>query len=152
MRWERLLKEGITLEAPNTTRYRHFFEGVRAGDLVLHYLTTALTPKKEKRSSVVGASRVAADPAAVGKKIVAGCSDTLELSKPVLYNELHGRKRKSPLLSKLGRLNMQRYLTQISQPDFESILGVHPKNKCRFLKSPLAKHLRTCLNRHGVFS
>lgn len=142
MRWERLLKEGIALEAPNTTRYRHFFEGVRAGDLVLHYLTTSLTPKKEKKSSVVGASRVAADPAAVGKKIVAGCSDTLELPKPVLYNELHGLKRKSPLLSKLVRLNMQRYLTQISRPDFESILGMHPANMRRFSKSRLARQIK----------
>jgi len=74
MRWERLLKEGIALEAPNTARYRNFFRNVKFGDVILHYLTISLTRQKEERGSVVGVSRVTSDPAVVGKKIVAKCS------------------------------------------------------------------------------
>lgn len=142
MRWDRLLKIGVALEAPNTTRYQHFFEGVKFGDFVLHYLTTSLTSQKEKRSSVVGVSRAISDPIVEGKKIVAKCSDTLEFPKPVSYNELIGLKQKSPSLRKLVGVSMQRYLTQISQSDFESILGVHPANMRRFSKSRLARQLK----------
>jgi len=142
MRWDRLLREGIALEAPDRPRYRHFFEGVKSGDFVLHYLTASLTSQKEQRSSVVGVSRVASDPTVVGKKVVAGCSDTLKFSKPVSYNELLGLKRKSPLLSRLVGCHMQRYLTQISRSDVESILGVHPANMRRFSKSRLARQIK----------
>ena len=143
MRWNRLMREGIALEAPDRTRYRHFFEGVKSGDFVLHYLTTSLTSQKEQRSSVVGVSRVASDPTVVGKKIVARCSDTLKFSKSVSYNELRGHKRKSPSLRRLVGFNMQMYLTQISRSDFESILDVYPANMKRFSRSRLARRLNS---------
>lgn len=142
MRWERLLKEGIALEAPDRPRYRNFFEGIKSGDFVLHYLTTSLTDQKEQRSSVIGVSLVASDPTVVGKKIVAGCSNTLEFSKPVSYKELLGLKRKSPSFCGLVGYSMQRYLTQISRSDVESILGVHPANMRRFSKSRLARQIK----------
>jgi len=142
MRWDRLMREGTALEAPDRPRYRHFFEGVKSGDFVLHYLTASLTSQKEQRSSVVGVSRVASDPAVAGKKIVAGCSNTLEFTKPVPYKELLGLKRKSPSLRELVGFSMQRYLTQISRSDVESILGVHPANMKRFSKSRLARQIK----------
>ena len=149
MRWERLLKEGVTLMAPNTTRYRHFFEGMKSGDFVLHYLTASLTSQKEKRSSVVGVSLVASDPALVEKKIVAGCSNTLELPKPISCNELRGLKQKSTLLRKLVEFSMQRYLTRISRSDFGLVIDAHPANKRRFSKTPLARQLQTRSENRG---
>jgi len=142
MRWDRMLREGVQLEAPNKTRYQHFFDGVKAGDLVLHYLTGTLTMQREKQSSVVGVSQVASNPAVVGKKIIADCSNALELPKPVSYGELLGLKRKSLSLQRLVGFSMQRYLTQISRSDFESVLNAHPTNARRFSKSPLARMLR----------
>lgn len=140
-----LLKEGVALEAPNTTRYRNFFEDLKAGDLVLHYLTTTLTRQKEKRSSVVGASKVVSNPAVIGRKIVARCSGTVEFPKPIHYSELRRTVRKSEKFEKLLRVGMQRYLTKLSRPDFESILGTYPSNKKRFSKSLLARQLRGTL-------
>jgi len=143
MRWSRLLDEGVALEAPNTTRYRNFFEGLKAGDLVLHYLTTTLTRQTEKQSSVVGASKIASDPTVIGRKIVAKCSCTAEFPKPIPYSELRRTVRKSKEFEKLLRVGMQRYLTQISCPDFESVLGIYPANMKRFSKSLLARRLNS---------
>lgn len=143
MRWDRLLKDCVALEAPNTTRYRNFFKNLKAGDLVVHYLTSSLTPQREKKSSIVGMSLVTSDPAMVGRKITARCSNTLEFPKPVPYSELRTIRRKSVGLDRLLEFSMQRYLTQISKSDIESILSVHPANNRRFSKSRLAKQLQT---------
>lgn len=144
MRWERMLKEGIVLAAPNRTRYQTFFAGMNAGDLVLHYLTSALTRQKELRSRVVAISRVASNPTVNEKRIIAPCSNTLMLPNPVSLDELRKLERKSPLLQKLVvNLRMQRYLSQISPSDFEAILRVHPVNLRRFSKSRLGKWLKT---------
>lgn len=147
MRWSRLLKEGVALEAPNITRHQHFFAGIKSGDFVLHYLTTSLTREKEKRSSVVGASKIDSDPSLVGKKIEARCSGTIEFPKPVLYSELQRINTKSEEFDKLVRVSMQRYLTRISESDFESVIGVHPANMKQFSKSPLARWLQPRLKK-----
>ena len=144
-RWERLLKDGAMLDAPNTTRYQNLFKGLTLGNLVLHYLTTSLTREKSMQSSVVRASRVASDvtvvPTAVGEKIVAKCSKVVVLPKPIPYLELNQIPKKSKGFAKLLRAYMQRYLTQITKSDFESILEIYPANKKRFLKSPLGRSL-----------
>ena len=142
MRWDRMREErNVVLSAPNTTRYRNFFQNLKTDDLVLHYLTASLTRNKEKRSSAVGVSKVASDPTVAEKPIIAKCSDTLEFPKPVSYSALCGIKPKSAEFGKLLEVSMQRYLTQISQSDFELILGIYPANEKRFRKSPLAKQL-----------
>ena len=139
IRWNRMLEEGdIRLDAPNVARYRGFFKGLKAGDFVLHYLTGTLTSMKSKKSCIVCVSKVESSPAIIGNRIVAKCSGLLELPKPVSYKELCALKEKSAQLAKLLKMGMQRYLTQISRSDFESILGVHPANMKHFLKSPLA--------------
>jgi len=138
LRWGGLRKEGIELSAPGTTRYRNFFKNLKTGDFVLHYLTTSLTRQKEKQSSVIGASRIASDPTVVGKKIVARCSGTIEFPKPVPYSELHRIGRKSRKFDTLLRMGMQKYLTQISRSDFDSILGAYPANRKRFSKLALS--------------
>jgi hypothetical protein len=138
IRWTRLSSEGrVRLDAPNTSRYQTFFQGLKSGDFVLHYLTGVLTPEKEKRSSIVGVSLIESNPIIEGKKITAKCSKVLEFAKPVSYKELCGVEPKSVPLRKLLKLSMQRYLTQISMSDFESILNVHPANMRRFSKSRL---------------
>jgi hypothetical protein len=141
MRWGKLLKEGMVLDAPNTTRYQNFFRGLKTGDIVLHYLTAALTPEKGQRSSIVGASKIASDPIIMGSKIVARCSNTLKFPSRISCSELYGIKRRSAGLRGLLKLRMQKYLTQISGSDFKSILDIHPANKKRFSKSPLGKYL-----------
>jgi hypothetical protein len=151
LRWSKLLKEGVRLDAPNTTRYQNFFKGLETGDIVLHYLTATLTPQKEERSSVVGVSKIASTPTVIGKRIVAKCSHTLKFPTPISYSELRGIKRKSAELRGLLKINMQKYLAQISDFDFKSILDIYQANKKRFSKSPLAKltwvELRTRVSR-----
>ncbi|MEM3519911.1 MAG: hypothetical protein QXT22_05835 [Candidatus Hadarchaeales archaeon] len=142
MRWERMLKEGIALTAPNRARYRTFFAKINSGDLVLHYITSTLTRQKELRSKVVAVSLIASTPSITEKRITAPCSNTLLLPNPVSLAELRKLKQKSPFLRKLvDDLHMQRYLTQITQSDFKSILGVDSENMRRFLKSRLGKWL-----------
>lgn len=69
MWWDSLLKEGVAQAAPNRTRCRNLFERVKAGDLMLHHLTTTLACEREKKSSVVGASEVASALRLVNLKI-----------------------------------------------------------------------------------
>ncbi|MBA7622763.1 hypothetical protein ES703_30149 [subsurface metagenome] len=135
LRWDRLLKEkNIRLDAPNTTRYQGFFKKVKAGDLVFHYLTSSLTRPKEKRSKVVAVSTVASNPAVVGKRIVANCVGTVMFPKTISCSELSKINPKSKNLRKLLKVNMQRYLTPITQLDFDSILGLYPENKKKFFR------------------
>jgi hypothetical protein len=142
-RWARLQKDGTTLDAPNTTRYLNMFKGLTPGDFVLHYLTTALTHERGIQSSVVGVSKVTSEmkviPTSVGEKIFVKCSKAVALPKPVPYSELNQITKKSGQFAKLLRAYMQRYLTQITQSDFESILRVYPINMKRFLKSSILK-------------
>lgn len=129
LRWDRLFKEkNVKLEAPEKTRYRKFFQGLKTGDFVLHYLTWALTVSKEKKGRVVAVSRVASDPIPINRKIVAKCSNTVLLPKPVPCHVLHEIDQKSKGLQKLLNLNMQRYLTQITEANLISILSVSPEN------------------------
>ena len=140
IRWGRMLAErNIRLDAPNTARYRNFFRGLKAGDLVLHYLTITLTPASDKRGCVAWVSGVESSPALAGDRIVAKCWGTLELPRPVPCKKLRELRGKSAQLTKLVRMCMQRYLTRITHSDFESILGLYPENMKRFLKSPLAR-------------
>jgi hypothetical protein len=141
LRWYRLLKEkDVRLDAPNTTRHRNFFKELKRDDLVFHYLAGALTPEKEKRSKIVAMSRIVSNPIVDGKRIAAKCAETVMLPSPVSRYELGGARPKSKGLKKLLRVNMQRYLTQISQSDFESILDAHPANARRFPKSRRASN------------
>jgi hypothetical protein len=133
-RWERLLKTRVALEAPNTTRYQNFFKGLKPGDIMLHYLTMALTLPKERRSTIVAVSKVASKPEVLEKKIVAECKNTKVLPKPIPFSKLQEIKGRSGEFNKLLRMGMQRYLTRISQSDFESVLSVYPANRKRFLK------------------
>lgn len=140
MRWHRMYEgKDIALSAPIRTRYLNFFNGVMTGDTVLHYLTTALTRSQEQRSSVVAVSGIASDPAEK-RRIEAKCSNTVLFPKPVSYSELRSIQPKSREFEKLvARMSMQRYLTQMTKSDFESVLKVHPENWRKFLKSPLSK-------------
>ncbi len=132
VRWQRMLEEGqIRLDAPNKTRYINFFNGMEAGDIILHYLTSALTPSRlrEKKSSVFAVSKIASNPQVVGNKIVAKCSGTYLFKKPVPRSELMNLPKKSSELEKLLRVSMMRYLTKISDSDFVSIVKKLPENK-----------------------
>lgn len=144
MRWKRMLAEkNVVLEAPNRTRYQTFFTGVKSGDIVLHYITTALTLQKELQSKVVAVSRIVSSPTVTGRKIIAPCSNTLILPKYVPLDELRKLKHQSPQLRKLViNLRMQRYLSRISRSDFEPILRVYPINMRRLSKSRLGKWLK----------
>lgn len=126
--WEKLIKGERGLNAPDTKRYRNFFEGMEAGDLVLHYLTGPLTRTKERRSSVVGASVVGSRPEINGKKIVANCSKVAEFARPVRFSEVKALPMKSPSLVRLVSMTMQIYLTEITRSDFENIVGVYGEN------------------------
>lgn len=141
LRWQRMLDEGeIRLDAPNKTRYATFFNGMKPGDVVFHYLTAALTPPKlaEKRSCIFAISRIASNPQIIGNKIVAKCSNTSFLRRPIPRVGLEKLKRKSKELGKLLRVSMRRYLTKISESDFKSIIELYPQNrgvKKKFRKS-----------------
>ncbi len=128
MRWERMLREGVALEAPNSARYRTLFRGLRAEDLVLHNLITSLTNSPRVRSKVVAASRVTADPGIEKRNIVAKCSDTVELPVPISLKRLRRMNPKSEAFSVLLRMNMQRYLSRIEWSDFESIALLSQRN------------------------
>jgi len=129
IRWNRLLREGVALQAPNKTRYRNFFKDLKANDVVLHYLTSALTPEKKLQSRIVGVSQTASSPLFTKSRISVQCFNLEILHTPIHLSELIQIKPKSNGLKALLRVNMQRYLTKISKSDFESIIDLHPENR-----------------------
>lgn len=129
IRWDRLLRTKIVLDAPNTKRYRTFFAGVGRGDIVLHYLTAALTEQKHLKSSIVAISIVASAPQSVGNKIVADCSLTQTLPAPVKRARLATIKDKSSNFDLLMRQSMQKYLTEITRRDFVEVMRLDRANR-----------------------
>jgi len=131
IRWQRMLDEGeIRLNAPNKKRYLTFFDDMMAGDTVLHYLT-ALTSYElaEKKSSIVAISKIASNPQVIGNKIVAKCSGTSHLQRPIPRAALEKINRKSKELKKLLRMSMRSYLTKISESNFKAITEIFPQNR-----------------------
>lgn len=141
-----MIKEkNIRLDAPNKTRYQNLFKDIKAGDLVLHYLTGALTFENEKKSKITALSKIASNPTTKKGKIIANCASTIVFPDLVPYSKLYGIGRKSKELDKLLRRGMQQYLTKISLSDFKSILEISPANKKRFSKSNMAKWFKTII-------
>jgi len=134
VRWNRMLKEGVVvLEAPKQTRYLNFFKDMKANDIVLHYLTNALTYKKEWRSSIVAISKTISEPIILDFKIQARCSEPIMLPKPISYSlMLKLRGQKSEKFKELLNIKMQRYLTKITLSDFYTILDAYPENRKLF--------------------
>jgi hypothetical protein len=82
----------------------------------------------------VGASLVCSYPTVTGNIIRATCSQTIRLMRPIRYAELSTIRKSSPRLSQLLWMNMQRYLTEISEHDFRSIVALRPKDERRMLE------------------
>ncbi len=141
MRWVRLRRSGVVLKSPNTARYRSFFEGMHPDDLVLHYLTTALTWDKHVQSTVVGTSRIDSSPLIGAGNISAPCTDTIEFPHPVRYPELRKLRLKPGPLENLIGMRMQRYLTKIKRSEFRAVLETEPTNLLAFKRSPLNRIL-----------
>ncbi len=141
MKWRRLRSTAIDLRSPNTARYRTLFNGMRADDLVLHYLTTSLTTERRLQSSMVGVSRVTSRPAMTSKTIIAPCADTLEFSDPVHYPELRELAPKDGALKQLIGMRMQRYLTQVRENDFVAVIEARSTNSRLFQSSSLRGYL-----------
>ena len=89
LRWNRMLKEGVVLKAPNETRYQNFFKDVRAGDKALHYLTASLTSDKRLRSTIVASSRIISDPIRTTWNISAICNNMNILPKPIHVRKIN---------------------------------------------------------------
>jgi hypothetical protein len=128
IRFERLQREGVQLDAPSTTRYQNFFRELRKGDMVLHYTTGSLS-KKEWGSKIIAISIVEMDPKRIGNKIVALCGRTRMLPEPVPLGMMRGMENKSERLSALIHYSMQRYLTEIEQDDLIMILKSNEANE-----------------------
>jgi len=133
LRWRRMLNERkIELDAPEKQRYKTFFKNMKSDDIVLHYLTADLVPlnwQEEKKRSIVAVSKVVSDPQIMFGRIVATCSGTTHLPKPIPLKALKNIVRKSQELKKLLRVSMRRYLTNISESDFKSIVEILPQNR-----------------------
>lgn len=127
--WDNSLAGKRCLNAPNKSRYLKFFEGIRVGDLALHYLASWDTLTKNKKSSVVGISKIDSEVAEEGFKIIAKIKDVKELERPVSFSELKQIDGKSQNLEKLVKTSMQLYLTEITRQDFEKILKIHQENE-----------------------
>lgn len=125
--WQGILKGERDLNALNQTRYLNLFYGVEPGDIVFHYITSSMTRDK-KKSSVLGASEVISRPYIKNKKIIAEIGYTVEFPALVRFKDLKNICRASREFSKLLSLNMQRYLTEITQLDAYKLLSVYPEN------------------------
>ncbi len=139
-RWQRMLNEGeIKLEAPNKTRYQTFFKKMKPGDIVLHYVTGLVPFSWEgKKSCIVAVSKVPLGPQLTFGSIVAKCSGTLHLPRPILYKDIENIENKSEGLEKLLRISMRGYLTNITESDFKSLIEIYPQNRKvveKFMKS-----------------
>jgi len=128
-KWDSSLKGERGLNAPNKRRYLNFFSGIQAGDIALHYLAGGETSTKEKRSSIVGISRIDSGVGEEGFRLIVKISGAQEFRRPIKFSELKGIMGMSENFEKMVRTNMQTYLTEITRRDFEEILKIHPENK-----------------------
>ncbi len=120
--WDLLLKGKRGLYAPNKKRYATMFKGIDRGDIVIHYLITQMTKDKEKKSSIIGLSRVKSKAYVRENQIIVDLEKITELPKPIKFNVFSKFLEKySIAMQKLIKVGMQRYLTEISQKDFEEI-------------------------------
>jgi len=130
IRFERLLREGVKLEAPHTTRFINFFKELREGDVVLHYMTATLT-RKEWRSSIIASSRIGKNPEVNGKKIVAPCSNTVMIEPPIKLLQIKKLPEKSDRLDRVLSYSMQKYLIEIDYQDFKNIMAFGGNEKIK---------------------
>ena len=136
LKMEGALNSTMAIYAPLTTRYQNQFSNVERGDIVLHYMTTSLT-KRDWMSSIVGVSTIDEHPRVVRKKIIAQCSRTTIFPVPIHLKSIKAMKNKSDYLEKLLNVNMQQYLSEISQSDFIQIMALNSENKKLLLERGL---------------
>lgn len=127
--WESSLEGKRGLYAPNKGRYLNFFSGIQAGDIALHYLAGGETLTRERRSSIVGISRIDSGVLEEGFRLIVKIKGTKGFRRPIRFSELRCITGKSENFEKMVRTNMQVYLTEITRQDFEKILNVHHENK-----------------------
>jgi len=127
-RFTQKLKGESGLVAPASTRYINMLEGVKPGDIVLHYITASGCVKNEYRSSIVGVSRVVSKMSDKGDRVAYSIKDTIELPIPIAKDEIKSLDNKSKTLQQLIRVNFQRYIIEITPEDLLNIMRIHALN------------------------
>jgi len=131
--WEEKIEADISkfkrgLKAPASKKYYNLFEKLSPNDIVLTYLSNSLTQNHNWKSSIVGISKIKNSYQKTNNTIRFDTYDDIELPIPIKYKEFKEIEEKSDLIKYAFRLNLQKYLFEITIKDFFQILKLHKEN------------------------
>ena len=115
------------LVAPNTRRHTFLLAHLKKDDIILHYLTNALTKEQKWKSAFVGESVIDSEMEAQGNKIRCCLRQVHLLKNPVKLKDLRKENELSPQLNEAIKRSMQFYLFEIGKDDYEKIIELSRK-------------------------
>ena len=116
------------LKAPASQRYINLFQPINADDFVFTYLTTTLTNNSKWKSAIVGISKIKNTYYKTGSTLKIDTCQDIEFPIPIKYQQIKEIEDPSAHFQYAFKLNMQKYLFEISSKDFISILKIHSEN------------------------
>jgi hypothetical protein len=116
------------LKAPAQTRYLNFLKDINEGDIILSYLTTSMTLKKEWRSAIMGISIANSKMYIRNHSVFVDTIYDKEIPIPIPYIVFKNFQDFSIQFKKLIGKNMQRYLAEITKDDMQMLFKIYPEN------------------------
>jgi hypothetical protein len=129
-RWlEKLRNENKRgLIAPESTRYEKMFKNIREGDYIFTYLTKTPTITKEWKSSIVGISTASTTMYEEKGSLKIKTNKDTQLNTPIPYSIFSKMAQFSENFKKNIRRGMQRYIIEITQSDYISLIEMYEEN------------------------
>ena len=136
-RFQKKLCKEEGLYAPAAKRYRTMMRDVRAGDIILHYITSSGTKKKSHQSAIVGVSTATSSLIENDSKLGIDIDRLVQLPSLISIRVIKNIEDKSQKLETLISMSFQRYLAEIEISDAEKILSEYEENIKILKKYPL---------------